>query len=660
MDDRAVDALQPAWDALDRDDFRFAERVARAALARAPQDGQALFLLGSTFLFEGRLQDALGPLTAAAARLEERGVRYRLGHCQFGLGDLAGAEASLRRETGAYPESANAHNTLGSVLAAQGRHEEALDAFLAALRADASHAEANANAGNSLHAAGRNQEALALLQRAVAAQPGFAQAHQNLGLVLQALRRHEEAAASFRRAREIVPDLPYALSSEIWSRLSACDWRELDANIAALRTQVRENRTPAAPFVLLSVLDSPAEQLQAAQLYLRDKGAVPRPPLPRAARARRDRLRIAYVSSDFHQHATALLMTRLFELHDRSRFEVIGFSYGADDGSPMRARLERAFDRFVDVERMTDDAAARQLAALDVDIAIDLKGHTEGARLAMLAARPAPVQATYLGYPGPVGAPYIDYVLADATVIPPAHQPFYTEKVVYLPDSYQVNDDRAPTAARIPSRAELRLPEGAFVFCAFNNAYKLRPETFDAWMRLLAAVPGSVLWLLENNPSMERNLREHARLRGIDPARLVFAGKVPVDEHIARHRRADLFLDAMPVNAHTSASDALRAGLPLVTCIGNTFVARVAASLLRAVGLPELVTETLGDYEALALRLARDPQALAAVRAKLERNLATHPLFDSARACRHIESAYRLMWERHLGGEAPASFAVPR
>lgn len=655
-----MDALQPAWDALDRDDFRLAERVAREALARAPQDGQALFLLGSTFLFEGRLQDALAPLTAAATRLAERGVRYRLGHCQFGLGDVAGAEASLRRETQAYPESANAHNTLGSVLAAQGRNEEALAAFMAALRADASHAEANANAGNALHAVGRDQEALALLQRAVAAQPGFAQAHQNLGLVLHALRRYEEAAASFRRAREIAPDLPYALGSELWARLFVCDWRGIDEGIAALRAQVRENRAPAAPFVLMSVSDSPAEQLQAARLYLQDKGAGARPPMQRAVRAPRDRLRIAYLSSDFHQHATALLMTRLFELHDRRRFEVIGLSYGADDGSPMRARLERAFDRFVDVQRMTDDQAARQLAALDVDIAIDLKGHTEGARLAILASRPAPVQATYLGYPGALGAPYIDYVLADTVVIPPEHQRFYTEKVVYLPDSYQVNDDRAPAAQRIPQRADLGLPEGAFVFCAFNNAYKLRPETFDVWLRLLAAVPGSILWLLENNPAMERNLRERAGSRGVDPARLVFAPKLPVDQHIARHRRADLFLDALPVNAHTSASDALRAGLPLVTCLGNTFAGRVAASLLRAVGLPELVTETLADYEALALRLARDPQGLAAVRAKLEGNLATHALFDSARTCRHIESAYRLMWERHLRGEPPASFAVPR
>jgi predicted O-linked N-acetylglucosamine transferase (SPINDLY family) len=651
--------LQAAWEALDQDDFRFAETRAREVLAHAAQDGEALYLLGSTLLFEGRPQEALAPLTDAARHLQRRGVCYRLGHCQFGLGDLAAAEASLRRETQAWPESANAHNTLGTVLAAQERREEALAAFEVALRLDPAHAEANVNAGIALHALGRHEEALALLERAIAAQPGFARAHHNLGLVLHALQRYEEAAASFARACALDPHVPYALSSQVWAELFACDWRQLDADIAALRRAAREQSVPVTPFVLLAASDSPSEQLHGTRLYLLERDAGPREPLPRPARGPEKRLRIAYVSNDFHQHATALLMTRLFELHDRRNFEVIGFSYGANDGSPMRARLERAFDRFIDVERTNDEAAARRLAELGVDIAIDLKGHTEGSRLAMLAWRPAPVQVTYLGYPATVGAPYIDYVLADRMVIPPEHQPFYTEKVVYLPDTYQVNDATIAIDEPTPTRAEVGLPEGAFVFCGFNNAYKLRPEMFDIWMRLLRAVPGSVLWLLANNAAMERNLREGARARGVDPARLVFAPKKPLGEHLARHRCADLMLDTLPVNAHTTASDALRASLPLVTCVGNAFAGRVAASVLLAVGLPELVTRNLADYEALALKLAHEPQTLAALRAKLERNRSTHPLFDTARLCRHVEAAYRMMWERHLRGEPPAPFAVP-
>jgi predicted O-linked N-acetylglucosamine transferase (SPINDLY family) len=651
--------MQAAWDALERNDFRFAEAAAREALARSPDDGEALYLLGSTLLFEGRLREALEPLRAAAARLQRRGVGYRLGHCHFGLGELAAAEQALRRETQAHPDYANAHNTLGAVLAALGRHDEALAAFLAALRIDPLHGEASNNAGNALHALGRNGEALPHLERAAAALAGRADVHHNLGLVLHALRRYEEAAASCARARELDPRLPYALSSLVWAELFACDWRALGPHIEALRAQVRENRVPASPFTLLSVTDSPAEQLQGTRLYLADSGGGPRAPLPRAAGAPRAKLRLAYLSADFHQHATAQLMARLFEQHDRGQFELIALSYGPDDGSATRKRLERAFDRFVDAERLSDEAAARQLAELEVDIAVDLKGHTAFSRLPILASRPAPVQATYLGYPATCAAPYVDYVLADRVVIPPEHQAFYTEKVVYLPDCYQVNDDRIVPAAATPPRAALGLPERGFVFCSFNNAFKFQPQTFEAWMRLLGAVPGSVLWLLDLNPACARNLREAARARGVDPARLVFAPKLPLAEHLARHRRADLFLDTLPVNAHTTASDALRAGLPLLTCLGGTFAGRVAASLLQAVGLPELVAGSLAEYEALALRLAREPATLAALRAKLAANLGASPLFATARACRHIETAYRTMWERHRRGEPPAAFAVP-
>jgi predicted O-linked N-acetylglucosamine transferase (SPINDLY family) len=472
------------------------------------------------------------------------------------------------------------------------------------------------------------------------------------------LKRYDDAAASFARARAIAPGLPYALSSQVWAELFACDWREIGLHVAQLRQQAREGQVPVSPFVLLAVTDSPAEQLQATQSYLAETHAGAQPPLPRRARPPGGRLRIAYISADFHQHATAALMTRLFELHDRRAFEVVGVSYGPDDGSPMRARLLRAFDRFVDVRHMTNEQAARQLADLGIDIAIDLKGHTEDSRMAMLAWRPAPVQATYIGYPATVGAAYVDYVLADRIVIPPEHQRFYTEKVVHLPGSYQVNDDQLMIDSRAPSRADVGLPADAFVFCAFNNAYKLRPDVFDVWMRLLAAVPGSVLWLQQNNAAMERRLRGYANARGVDPGRLVFAPKAPLGEHLARHRCADLFLDTLPCNAHTTASDALRMGLPIVTCLGSTFAGRVAASLLHAAGLPELVTHTLEDYETLALKLARDPQMLAGLRARLEGNKATHPLFDSARTCRAIEAAYQAMWERHLRGEPPAAFAI--
>jgi protein O-GlcNAc transferase len=653
-------SMQAAWDALDRNEFRVAESAAREALARSPRDPEALYLLGSTLLFEGRLHEALGPLTGAFDKLERRGVGYRLGYCHLGLGDFAGAEHALRRETRAHPDYASAHNALGVALVNQSRHEEALAAFVAAAGLDPGHAEANNNAGNLLRTLRRPEEALAYLEHAVAAQPGLADAHHNLGLVLHALRRYEDAIASFRQVLALAPRTPYALSSLVWAELFACDWRELAPHIGALRQLVRTNEVPAAPFTLLAVSDSPAEQRQCAELHVRETPGGPREAVWRGTPYRHARIRLAYLSADFHEHATAYLMARLFELHDRDRFELIAISYGPDDRSAMRRRLERAFDKFVDVRAMSDEQTARLMRDMEVDIAVDLKGHTADSRMAILAHRAAPLQLSYLGYPGSVGADYIDYVLADRVVVPPGDDHFYTEKVVYLPHSYQVNDPTAAIAQRTPSHAEAGLPQNGFVFCCFNNTYKLNPEIFAVWMRLLAAQPGSVLWLLEHGAAARRNLQRSAEAHGIDAARLVFAPRLARAEHLARHRLADLFLDTLPYNAHTTTSDALWAGLPIVTCLGATFAGRVGASLLGAMGLEELVTHGIAEYEALALKLARDKDALGSIREKLARNRLTHPLFDSARSCRHIEAAYQHMWEIHERRDPPRSFAVPK
>jgi protein O-GlcNAc transferase len=362
------------------------------------------------------------------------------------------------------------------------------------------------------------------------------------------------------------------------------------------------------------------------------------------------KLRIAYLSADFYRHATAFLMAQLFELHDRSRFEVLGVSFGQDDRSDMRARLLAAFDRFHDVGSRSDYDVAKLLHELEVDIAVDLKGLTLDCRPGILAYRPAPVQVSYLGYPGTMGADFIDYVIADPIVLPLDQQPLWTERIVHLPDCYQVNDSKRQISTRTPTRREVDLPERGFVFCSFNNNWKITPPVFDVWMRLLRAVDGSVLWLIWDNAAAERNLRREAAARGVDPARLVFAATLKVEEHLARHRLADLFLDTLPVNAHTTASDALWAGLPLLTCCGESFSGRVAASLLAAVDLPELVTSNLADYEALALRLATDPTLLRAFRKRLEQNRSTSALFDTDRFRRHIEAAYLTMWERFARG----------
>jgi predicted O-linked N-acetylglucosamine transferase (SPINDLY family) len=371
-----------------------------------------------------------------------------------------------------------------------------------------------------------------------------------------------------------------------------------------------------------------------------------------------ERIRLGYLSGDFHQHATAQLMAGLFEHHDRDRFEVLAYSYGPDDRSPMRARLASAFDRFIDIHALSHREAARLIHADKVDILVDLKGYTHHARPAISAHRPAPVQVNYLGYPATMGADFIDYIIVDPFVVPSSQQPFFSERLVYLPGSYQVNDRRREVAKARTSRQDCGLPSEGLVLCSFNNSYKISPVFFDIWMRLLRLVPGSILWLLEPNELVKHNLRSEARKRGVDSGRLIFAPVLSSAEHLGRHRHADLFLDTLPCNAHTTASDALWAGLPVLTCCGSTFAGRVAGSLLMAIGMPELVTGSLEEYERLALALARDPQRLIALRKKLESNRDAGALFDLPKLTENLETAYARMWQTWLSGQTPAAFSI--
>jgi protein O-GlcNAc transferase len=370
------------------------------------------------------------------------------------------------------------------------------------------------------------------------------------------------------------------------------------------------------------------------------------------------KLTIGYLSADFHEHATAYLVTELLEKHDRERFTVVGYSFGPDDSSPIRRRVVDACDRFVDVQADSFAQSAERISADEVDILVDLKGYTQFARSQILALRPAPIQVNYLGYPGTMGAPFMDYILVDDFIVPADQQPFFTERLVHLPGCYQVNDSRRAIAARTPSREECELPETGFVFCSFNNSYKITPAMFDVWMELLNEVPGSVLWLLEGNPFVPANLRLEAEARGVPGERLVFAPRLSLAEHLARHRLADLFLDTFPYNAHTTASDSLWVGCPVLTRSGATFASRVAGSLLRTIGLPELIATGFDGYRELALCLARDPDRLSVLRARLESNRRISPLFDGGQFARNVERAYLTMREVYNSGEPPRGFAV--
>lgn len=557
------------------------------------------------------------------------------------------------------PGHGDAQSNRGVALMAMNRLDEALESFTSALNIDSSNAAVWNNRGCVLVNLGRHAEAILCFDNAIARQSRYPQALINRGSANAALKRYAAAIADFERALEADPQFPHAPGHLAHYRMHACDWRHFAEDKLCIAEGVHAGKRVVLPFIHLALSDSPADHFRCASIWTESDVPPRLNPLWRGEIYRHDRIRVAYVSADFHAHATAALMAGIFERHDRRQFETTAISFGPDDATPMRTRMQHAFDRFIDARHRSDFEIATLMRRLEIDIAVDLKGLTKDNRSGIFGHRPAPVQVSYLGYPGTMAAPHIDYLLADHTVVPEQHREFYRERVVYLPDSYQANTAR-PISEHRGTRADFGLPEQGFVFCCFNNSYKITPDIFGLWMRLLRAVRGSVLWLLEDNPEARENLRREAEARGIASGRLVFAPRVAMDEHLARHRHADLFLDTQPYGAHTTASDALWAGLPVLTVEGGAFPGRVAASLLRSAGLPELITPDLAGYEAAALRLAWEPGTLAAIRTKLATTREQMPLFDTEGFTRHLESAFRAMVERSRRGEAPESFSVTR
>jgi predicted O-linked N-acetylglucosamine transferase (SPINDLY family) len=510
--------------------------------------------------------------------------------------------------------------------------------------------------GTALLAEGRPQEARAAFEQALIHKPDFPEACYNLGNAARELGDLTGAIAAYRNALRLRPDYADAFCQLVYHRAQACAWDDYEADQEKLVGMVRQGlRVP--PFYLFSTPASASDQLLCARQWIGPIRPPPQTVFDHKPFAQKLRIRLGYLSGDFHQHATAQLTAELFERHDRDRFEVFAYSYGPADNSPMRARLVSAFDRFVDIRALSHREAAKRIHADEIDILVDLKGYTHQARPAISAYRPAPVQVSYLGYPATMGADFIDYIIVDPFVVPVSQQPFFSERLVHLPGSYQVNDTRREMTTPA-SRQDCGLPPEGLVLCSFNNSYKISPVFFDIWMRLLRSVPGSVLWLLEANDLVTGNLRSEAEKRGVDPGRLLFAPLVASAEHLGRHRHADLFLDTLPCNAHTTASDALWAGLPVLTCSGNTFAGRVAGSLLTAVGMPELVIGSLEEYEQTALALARSPQRLTALRQKLEHNRDASALFDLPKLTGNIEAAYARMWQTWLSGQKPAAFSI--
>lgn len=594
----------------------------------------------------------LSPALPAAMRLR--------GESLLKLGRANDAFTVFRRLANAEPGIAEAWIGLGTAQLALNRLNPALASFDRALSLQPDDIRALLGRGTALHRLSRWDEARRCYDLLRRRRPDLVGVLNNRAQILSRQGRLDEAAADYAELLQAAPAFPYAAGQLMRARRLACDWREHEALRERIIDGIAAGEDACDPFSFFALSDSPAQQQACARLYAKKHlpaaTAAALPPRPEGGGGK---IRIAYLSPDFHEHATASLAVGLFEKHDRERFDVTAISFGPDSDGPMRRRLQRAFDRFVDVRAMSDAEAAGILRNAGIDIAIDLAGFTSRHRAGILASRPAPVQISYLGYPGTTCAPFIDYVVADAFVLPPGQEPFYSESIVRLPDCYQVNDDRRELPGEAGTRHEHGLPDEGFVFCCFNNTYKISPDVFASWMRLLAEVPDSVLWLFEDNALAAVNLRREAAARGIAPERLVMASRRSPAMHLARHRHADLFLDTFPYTAHTTGSDALWMGVPLLTRVGEGFASRVAGSLLHAVGLPELVTRDTAEYEALALALARDPARLARLRARLAEGRATHALFDTDRFRRHMEAAYMLAWARHQAGEKPRSFDLP-
>ncbi len=599
-----------------------------------------------------------------AVQPDHHGASFLLGVTAFALGRAEESQRCLALTIALKPDLADACLNLALLRRRRGRPAEAAALQARAVRLAPGQADAGPviALGAMLREAGRPTASRAALRRAVAQAPDDAEAWRESGHALRDAGEPGAAATAYGRAYRLDPGRTESLGDQLHAALSHCDWAGYDDLCREMLAVIDSGRGIALPLLTLMIDTGPAQQDRAARHFHRavvQPLALPQAAVPAAPPPGGGKLTVAYLSADFHEHATAYLAAELFELHDRNRVRVVACSYGPDDGSPMRRRLKAAFDAFHDIRGCDADAVRARLAAEGVHILVDLKGYTQHVRFDLLARRLAPVQVAYLGYPGTLGGDVMDYVIGDRFVTPPEHQPHYRERLAILPDSYQVNDRRRPLDAPVPDRAACGLPPDGFVFCAFNAPFKITPSLFGLWMRVLARVPGSVLWLQQPGGDGADNLRRQAARRGVDPGRLVFAPHRPQAGHLARYRLADLFLDSFPYTGHTTVSDALWMGLPVVTRMGDTFASRVAAGLLNAAGLPETVTASFDGYETLAVRLAGDPATLAGYRRRLDAGRATAPLFDSPRFTRHLESAYRTMWDRHAAGLPPESFTVP-
>jgi predicted O-linked N-acetylglucosamine transferase (SPINDLY family) len=674
--------LQQAIQAFQGGNFDMADSILKRVLQVDPKNLLALNGLGLIKASEAKYTEAAN-FFGRAARISpnDASIQFNLAKALTDSGNDKAAIAHHKKAVALTPKDPNAWLSYGIAVSNLGRYEDALVYFNKALSLNPNSAEAWSWKGATMHELKRFDEAITLYDKALSLNPNSAEAwswkgatmlelkrfdqaitlndkalslNPNLagawsckGATMHELKRFDEAIANYGKALSLKSDLDWIYGDLVHTKLKICSWTGLADSSEDISKKIMENEKVSIPFILLALNDDALLHKKSSEILIQSK--YPFNPVLESIlkRSQSQKIRVGYFSADFHNHATGYLMAELFELHDKNQFEIVGFSFGPTANDWMRQRLEKSFDQFIEVGSKSDVEVAKLSRDLNIDIAVDLKGFTQDARTGIFSYRAAPIQVNYLGYPGTMGADYIDYIIADKTLIPLDAQSSYTEKVVYLPNSYQVNDRKRIISDRQFTKQELGLPENGFVFCCFNNNFKILPATFTSWMRILKATEGSVLWLLQDNSWVVENLKKEAQKQGVDAQRLVFADRLPISEHLARHSQADLFLDTFPYNAHTTASDALWAGLPVLTMMGQSFASRVAASLLNVIGLPELITNTQEQYETLAVELAQSPLKLAEIKLKLANNRLITPLFDTPVFTKNIEAAYLKMIERY-------------
>jgi protein O-GlcNAc transferase len=630
------------------------------ALAIKPNDADAYYNMGNALKKQGKLEEAIEAYNKALAIKPNDADAYNnMGIALQEQSKLEEAIEAYNKVLAIKPDYAVAYYNMGIALKDQGKLEEAIEAYNKALAIKPDYADAYNNMGISLQEQGKLEEALESYNKAIAIKPDYAEAYNNMGIALQKQHKLEEAIEAYNKALAIKPDYEAARTQKLHQQARICDWDSIAEDIHLI-PELGMSEKYAPPFAFLSLEDSPERHLTRSKINA--KVSFSQKTLPPKLRPSHmpKRLRVGYFSADFKEHPASYLMFKVIECHDRSLFDVYGYSIGQPKLDKMREKISGAFDVFRDIHSLSDIEALKTIHNDKIDIAIDLTGYTNQGRTGLFSYSPAPVQINYLGYPGTLGTDFIDYIVADQNLIPKNFQQFYTEKPIYLPHTYWPTDNTRIISRKVQTKGDMGLPNNGFVFCCFNNSYKISPTEFDIWMRLMAKVDGSVLWLLKSNKLVKENLKKEAEARGISGDRVIFAEKVENSEHLARHRLADLFLDTFNVNAHTTANDALWAGLPLVTKLGKGFAARVAGSILNAMGLPELVTETEQEYEALILKLATNPMKLAKIKEKLANNRFTQPLFNTELYTRHLENGYQQAYQNYFDGNLPQTIIVPK